>query len=59
MITGAIILLAGIGLGYSIPFWRMPTFDSPIQRRINKIIRSNNAKIVELNEEIDLGETKL
>lgn len=55
MLTGALLILIGIAIGYSIPFWKVPTFTSKLQSQINKAIRFNQAKIVDLSE-LDLGE---
>ncbi len=55
MIIGAVLVIVGIAIGYSIPFWKVPTFTSQLQTKINKIVKLNQAKIVDLSE-IDLGE---
>ena len=58
MVVGTVILLIGIGLGY---FLRGIILD-PVQAKFIKEIDKMFAKkatIVELYEEIDLGETEL
>lgn len=53
MITGAIILLVGIVIGY---FLRYLVIKPNVSKFVNRALNSQNAKIIELNEEIDLGE---
>ena len=58
MVIGAIILLVGIGIGYSIPFWKMPgtvKLDGhSYQSMINNLVKNKQGIIVDLTPPIEL-----
>lgn len=58
MVIGSLILLVGILIGYSIPFWR-----SPFVKKLGRISLKNDisdifnqkAKIIDMSPDVDLN----
>ena len=56
MILGASILLVGILIGYSIPFWNLHRKAKVLSKRIDGIIKNSKAQIIDTSPDVDLGE---
>lgn len=57
MIDGALILLVGILIGYSINFWYYPTTQvgRTLQDKVNNLLKNKKGIIVDMTLPVDLG----